>query len=66
MAGLKRILKSHGQLQVNHVLYVWDYANNVGVKESEMPTGSDRWKASEKAKWDAVRAALKLTPEQQP
>lgn len=32
------------------VEYVWDYAADEPVLKKEMPLGSDRWKASEKAK----------------
>lgn len=32
-------------------MMVWDYAANVAVPESEMRSGTERWCASEKAKW---------------
>ena len=35
--------------------YVWDYAADEIALESEMKVGSKRWKASEKAKYDALR-----------
>jgi hypothetical protein len=36
------------------VNWKWDYAADEAVKESEMPEGSERWKASEKAKWGSI------------
>ena len=38
------------------VNWKWDYANDEAVKESEMPQGSERWKASEKAKWVSIQS----------
>ena len=51
MAGLRMIAKAYGGMTINGVKYVWDYAADEAVKESEMPTGGERWKASERAKW---------------
>jgi hypothetical protein len=56
MAGLEKLCKQFGGLRVRDrdgkaVDWVWDYANNVAVKSPEMPEGSDRWKASERAKY---------------
>ena len=45
----------YGGMTVQGVKYVWDYANDEPVKASEMKVGSDRWNASEKAKWEAAR-----------
>ena len=53
MAGLRMIAKAYGGMTINGVKYVWDYAADEAVKESEMPPGGDRWKASERAKWSA-------------
>ena len=54
MAGLKRLLKGFGRMKMGDVVWVYDYANEEAVKESEMPTGSERWKASEKAKYESL------------
>lgn len=53
MSGLQRILKMYGRMDVNGVMWVWDYANEKPRIESEMT--KDEWKASEKAKWMAVK-----------
>ena len=51
MAGLKRIAKMYGGVEINGVKFVYDYARDECVPESEMPPGSDRMKESERAKW---------------
>ena len=62
MGGLARICKMYGGMVATDadgktVKWVWDYANDVPVHEKDMPFGSERHKASEKAKWDAYIAA---------
>jgi len=52
MAGLKRIAKMYGGMIIQGVRYVYDYVSDECVTESEMPFGSERWKASEKKKWE--------------
>jgi hypothetical protein len=44
----------YGSMVVNGKKFVWDYVADVAVSEAEMPVGSERWKASEKAKWEPV------------
>lgn len=51
MGGLARICKLHGAMVINGRRMVWDYAADKAVPETEMLEGSDRWKASELAKW---------------
>ena len=51
MSGLARIAKVYGGMVVNGKRYVWDYAQDKAVPESEMPICSERHKASERAKW---------------
>lgn len=53
MAGLQRILKMHGRMQVNNVMWVWDYAKDEARLESEMT--KEEIKASEIAKWSAIK-----------
>ncbi|KZY25624.1 hypothetical protein A3728_18365 [Sulfitobacter sp. HI0040] len=53
MAGLARICKMYGRMKVGSITWVWDYATDTPVHETDMPIGSERWKASE-----AKRAAL--------
>jgi hypothetical protein len=55
MSGLQRMCKMYGGMTVTGngktIRYVWDYANDEPVLEDEMPFGSDRHKASERARW---------------
>lgn len=55
MGGLARICKMYGGMTVSDgkttIKYVWDYAADKAVDGKEMPIGSERWKASERAKW---------------
>ena len=65
MGGLARVCKYYGRLRARgpdgkSVMWVWDYVADKAVHESEMPEGSERLKASERARWMAVRAALDL------
>lgn len=60
MAGLAKICKQFGGITVRThdgvpVDWVWDYANDVAVKSAEMPKGSERWKASERARWASAK-----------
>lgn len=64
MAGLRRICKMYGCMKIQGVMWVWDYAKDEPVLESEMPAGSERWQASERARFelmkDAYRTALNV------
>jgi hypothetical protein len=56
MGGLRRICKAYGGMRVtgnggNTINYVWDYAADEPIPEPEMPVGSERWKASESARF---------------
>ena len=56
MSGLARICKMYGSMVVQgndgkKITLVWDYANDKAVPEAEMPLGSERHKASERAKY---------------
>jgi hypothetical protein len=55
-AGLQRVCKAFGGITTGDVRWVWDYAQDCAVRDGEMPQGSDRWKASERAKWEAIKA----------
>lgn len=55
MAGLSKICKSLGGITVRNqngeaVHWVWDYVAQKAVHETDMPVGSERWKASEAAR----------------
>lgn len=54
MAGLRNIARAYGGMTINGVKWVWDYAADEPVKESEMPFGGHRWKESERAKYAAI------------
>lgn len=63
MSGLLSLCKILGRITVsdengNCVKYRWDYANECPVMEADMPPGSAREAASERAKWDQIRAEI--------
>lgn len=63
MSGLLRICRLYGAMRVTDrygqsARYVYDYAADEAVPESEMPFGGERWKRSERAKWAAMGAAI--------
>ena len=58
MAGLKRIAKLYGRIQLGDVMHVYDYVTDECVPESEMPVGSERWKASERKRWGEIKADI--------
>ena len=58
--GLRNVAKQLGGITVKGIdgketRYVWDYAADEIALEAEMKVGSKRWKASEKAKYEALR-----------
>lgn len=61
MSGLRRICKMYGGMTVSSdgktVHWVWDYAADEPCHREEMPVGSERWKASERAKYANRRAS---------
>lgn len=56
LTGLQRLCKAFGSMQMGDTLMVWDYVKDVAVTEKEMPYGSKRWKASERAKYKEQEA----------
>jgi hypothetical protein len=40
------------------VRYVWDYANEEPVREEEMPLGSERHAASERARTELIKQQM--------
>jgi hypothetical protein len=62
MSGLKKLCRLYGKLQVKAadgrtIVYVWDYAQEEAVLESEMPFGSERWQASERVRWRQISSS---------
>lgn len=57
MTGLNKICKALGKIKLGGTVWVWDYANNLAVKQGDMPEGSARWLASERVRWAAMRKA---------
>lgn len=65
--GLCMIARMYGGIIINGEKWIWDYAQNTAVKESDLLTmkkaeREKRKAASEKAKWAQVGLALP-TPE---
>lgn len=61
--GLKMICKTYGGMTFrdnrgNTVEYAWDYDADEPVLRGEMPDGSERWKASERARWTKLQGDL--------
>lgn len=51
MAGLARLCKLYGSMVIQGKTFVWDYAEDRAVPQEEMPRGSERHKASERARY---------------
>lgn len=49
MAGLQRILKMYGEINVQGVIWVWDYKQDKARLKSEMT--KEEWIESEKSKY---------------
>lgn len=67
MAGLKRMLRRFGSVKVSDksgrtVEYRWDYANDCPVTAEEMPDGSPRHAASERARFQSAVDAPEVGP----
>jgi hypothetical protein len=60
--ALRSICKLFGNVTATRdghkVQFVWDYAQDKPVLASEMPAGSERWKASEYVRWRQVQQQL--------
>ena len=57
MAGLARICKLYGRMEIQGVMWAWDYARDEAVKESELKADRLRWEASERARAELLRRA---------
>jgi hypothetical protein len=56
VSGLRDLARHFGGISINGVKWSWDYALNEPVKAEEMPLGSERWKASERARLATSRS----------
>lgn len=59
MSGLSLICKKYGGMVTTdndgvQTKWLYDYAADKAVKADEMPHGSERWKQSQHAKWEAA------------
>lgn len=52
---LQRMYQSRAVLEVDGVRYVWDFAAQEAVTEADMPEGSPRHHASERARFERFR-----------
>lgn len=64
LSGLQKVCKLYGSIQTTDndgvtKTLVWDHVAGKAVVESEMPVGSERHRASEKAKWAEIDKLLK-------
>jgi hypothetical protein len=57
MAGLARIAKLDGGIEINSKKFVWDYVADKAVPEAEMQQGLERQKASERQRWTGTTEA---------
>ncbi len=58
MGGIRNICKLYGQMRIQGRLWLWDYVADEPVPAKEMPHGSERRKASDKARAELMRSAL--------
>ncbi len=56
MGGIARMCKLYGKMQIGDVMWVWDYARDIPVKEKDMT--KEQWKESEKVKWQQIKEGL--------
>jgi hypothetical protein len=47
----------YGSMRLGKELWYWDYVADKACPATEMPLGSERWKASERRKAELMRAA---------
>ena len=57
MGGIARMCKLYGKMRIGNVMWVWDYARDIPVKEKEMT--KEQCKESEKVKWQQIKEQLK-------
>lgn len=58
MGGLRRLCRLYGSIKIGDARHVWDYALDEPALEKDMPVGSERWKASEKARAELIKREI--------
>ncbi len=56
MSGLRRICKMYGRMKIGDTMWVWDHVKDEPVREKDM--SRERWAASERKKWEAIKEQL--------
>ena len=52
MSGLRRLCRMYGAMEIQGVMWVWDYAKEEPVKKSEQT--KEEWAASERRKYELI------------
>jgi len=55
MSGLRRICRMYGAIEIQGVIWVWDYVKEEPVKKSEQT--KEEWAASERRKYELITKA---------
>jgi hypothetical protein len=63
-SGLQRICRGLGAIVIDGKKFVWDYVADKAVPEADMPFGSKRHAASERARAELIRSQVKQRGEQ--
>ncbi len=50
LRGLQKVCRMYGRMKCGDAIMVWDFVSETAVPASEMRTGSEQWKASERMK----------------
>lgn len=62
MSGLRRLCQLYGRIRIQGKLWVWDFSKDEPAPSDEMRKGSERWKESERVRWQSVKEKLGLKP----
>ena len=53
MSGLQKLCKAYGRMQIQGVMYVWDYVEDRAIPKREMT--KERFAESEKIRWETLK-----------
>ncbi len=56
MSGLRRLCKLYGAMEIQGVMWVWDYVKDEPVKKSEQT--HEEWMASERKRFELLKAQM--------